>query len=85
MQGQLITYANSFQVITISGQIESNCNAITFINTGDDNVMVNGYTLLPTYSLYLPGHIGEQDETRYNCQFAGVGTAPGLLVIRKCY
>lgn len=86
MEPILIAYSHNNQIVNQSGSIESNCNAITFINLGTDTVTVMGYPLQTGFQLYLPGSVGEIDRTNYNCMFAGAaGTTQSLLVIRKIY
>ena len=82
---QLVTYTNNSQIVRISGSVPSNCNSITFINIGTDTVTVMGYPIQSSYTLYLPGNIGELDITNYNVQFANVSTDQQLLVITKTY
>lgn len=84
-ESKLVRFTNAQQIVSQSGSIESNCNSITFINIGNDTVTVMGYPLLQGYQLYLPGSVGEIDKTNYVASFAGVGTKPALLVIRKIY
>lgn len=63
--------------------IESNCNAITFSNTGNVNVIINGYSLVPGATLVVQGNFGEMDTTTYNLIFTG-GNGQ-CTVIRKFY
>jgi hypothetical protein len=83
---KLIAYTHDSEIINISGNVESDCNAITFINIGTDTVNVLGYPLLQGFQLYLPGNVGEVDKTNYSVRFLnGAGTTQQLLVIRKRY
>ena len=85
-ENQLIPVSYSSQIVNESGMVESNCNAITFINTGTDTVNILGYPLLQGYQLYLPCNVGEIDRTNYTATFEGAfGTIKSLLVIRKIY
>lgn len=85
-QPQYINYTNNFQMVRQSGSVPSNCNGITFINTGTDNVDVMGYVLQPSYTLALNGNVGEMDVTNYTIKFAGgAGLIKALLVITKTY
>lgn len=85
-ENRLIPVSYNSQVVTISGMIESNCNAITFINIGTDTVTVLGFPIKQGYQLYLPCNVGEIDRTNYTATFEGAsGTIPSLLVIRKNY
>ena len=72
-----------FTVYTENKFIESNCNAITFNNSGNNNVVINGYTLAPGVTLVIQGNLGEQDTTTYELIFTG--GAGSCTVIRKCY
>lgn len=83
---QLVSYSHSSQMITASGKIESNCNAITFINIGTDTVTILGYPIQQGFQLYLPGNVGEIDRTNYTASFANApGATQMLLVITKTY
>lgn len=63
--------------------IVSNCNSISFVNTGTVNAEVNKYILIPGASLTITGNADEIDTTNYQISFTG-GTGI-LTVIRKHY
>jgi hypothetical protein len=67
-------------------KISSECNDITFLNTGTTNVEVEGILLLPNQSLRIQGNIGELDTTEYQINFATlISTGNKLAVLRKLY
>jgi hypothetical protein len=84
-QSTTIDFTISEQVYNLSASIESNCNGIQFINIGNDTVTVKGYPIIANASFAPPCNVGEKDVTNYICSFAGVGTNPALLVLRKNY
>lgn len=65
-------------------QIASNCNGITFINTGTINVEINKFVLVPGASISIGANEGEIDATDYNVSFGGA-TDGGIVVIKKIY
>lgn len=77
-------YYNEVKIFLLPGNIEANCNGITFINTGTNAATVNGITLQPNQSLVLDGNRNEIDRTSYYCNFTGLGVNQ-LTVIRKLY
>lgn len=86
MDRPLIEFTDNSQIVTTSGMIESNCNAIEFINIGTDTVTVLGYPILQGYSMVRSGNVGEINRTNYTAKFANVaGAIKSLLVIRKNY
>lgn len=85
MERPLIEFTESNQIVTQSGQIESNCNSIEFLNIGTDTVTVLGYPIQQGFSMVRPGNVGEINRTNYSATFAGATTVQKLLVIRKNY
>lgn len=81
----LISYSHTSEIINQSGSVESNCNAITFINNGTVTVTVMGYPIQQGYQLYLPGSVGEIDRTNYAVMFDTAAGTRNLLIIRKVY
>jgi hypothetical protein len=66
-----------------NNNLYSNCNGISFVNTGTVDVLVNKYTITPGTSLTINGNAGEMDVTQYIMYFPnGNGN---LTVIRKFY
>lgn len=80
-----IKYTNSSQVLTQSGSVQSDCNQIIFINIGQDDCNILGYTLKQGQQFSMPGNVGEIDETNYNIKFSGTVTDARILVVRKIY
>lgn len=72
------------QTYNAPSEIRSECNAITFVNTGGANVQINGINLTPGAQLVSQGNEGEMNVTRYRLSFSGVGNEI-CTVIRKIY
>lgn len=70
-------YQQNFNII-------SNCNNITFINSGAIAVQINQFTLVAGASLSIGGNANEIDTTVYNISFSGA-TNGNVVVIRKIF
>lgn len=81
----LIPFSANDELVTVSGNVESNCNGITFINLGVNTCTVLGVVLQQGQSLNVPCNIGEIDQTNYTVRFDPTGTDNRLNVIRKNY
>ena len=69
-----------------SQKVSSDCNDITFINTGSTNVRVQNILLVPNQQLNIAGNEGEIDTTQYDIFFTTlISTGNELTVIRKLY
>jgi hypothetical protein len=77
-------FIEEYQTYNTPSEIRSECNAITFINTGTSNVQINGINLTPGQQLISEGNEGEYNATRYRLSFSGVGNEI-CTVIRKIY
>jgi hypothetical protein len=77
-------FIEEYQTYNTPSEIRSECNAITFINTGTSNVQINGINLTPGQQLVSEGNEGEYNATRYRLSFSGVGNEI-CTVIRKLY
>jgi hypothetical protein len=77
-------FIEEYQTYNTPSEIRSECNAITFINTGTSNVQINGINLTPGQQLISEGNEGEYNATRYRLSFSGVGNEI-CTVIRKLY
>lgn len=77
-------YFNRIETVTIAKVIDSNCNAITFINKASNPfpVTVSGYVLGLGETLSLNGNSGEIDRTKYKIDF-NFGAGSVIYVIRK--
>ena len=64
--------------------IISDCNNITFVNTGAISVQVNTFTIVAGASLSIGGNQNEIDRTIYTINFQGA-TNGSLVVIRKIF
>ena len=81
----LIGFSANSQIVINSGNIESACNGILFINLGADVCTVLGFPMQQGQQLNIPCNIGEIDNTKYQATFANASTDQRLLVIRKNY
>ena len=72
------------QYTSNQNKIFSDCNSITFINSGASNALIGAYVIAPGAFLSVPGNFGEMDVTQYSLSFSGTG-ANNLTVIRKQY
>ena len=81
----LIPFGANDELVTVSGNVESNCNGITFINLGVSVCTVLGVPLQQGQSLTIPCNIGEIDRTNYIVKFDLLSTDKRLNVIRKNY
>jgi hypothetical protein len=77
-------FIEEYQTYNTPSEIRSECNAITFINTGTSNVQINGINLTPGQQLISEGNEGEYNATRYRLSFTGGGNEI-CTVIRKIY
>lgn len=74
------------KVYYTTANIGSDCNDITFINSGTTNLVVADVPLYPNQSLRIAGNRGEIDTTQYQLSFATpINTGNQLIVIRKLY
>lgn len=74
------------KVYYTTANIGSDCNDITFINSGTTNLVIAEVPLLPNQSLRISGNRGELDTTQYQVTFATpINTGNQLIVIRKLY
>jgi len=79
-------YYIEFKTFYTSQTIQSDCNELTFINTGTTNVYVESVLLYPNQSLRIGGSINEIDTTEYSITFATViNTGNSLTILRKLY
>lgn len=60
--------------------ITSKCNAITFLNVGTTNVLINNITIVPNANLSIQGNANEIDATEYRLDFGTNTAASGNLV-----
>jgi len=69
-----------------SQNIGSDCNDITFINSGSTSFTINDVLLLPNQSLRISGNANEIDTTEYVLVFATAINVGNLcIIIRKLY
>ncbi len=77
-------FIEEYQTYNTPAEIRSECNAITFINTGTTNLQINGVNLIPGAQLISEGNEGEFNATRYRLSFTAGGNEI-CTVIRKIY
>lgn len=64
----------------------SDCNTITFVNLGANNVLINGFPLTQGQQLTIEGNYMEIDQTQYQIEFStSISTDNNLAVLRKLY
>ena len=74
------------KVFYTTANIGSECNEITFINSGTTALVIADVPLQPNQSLRISGNRGEIDTTQYQLAFATpINTGNQLIVIRKLY
>lgn len=74
------------KVYYTTANIGSECNEITFINSGTTALVIADVPLQPNQSLRISGNRGEIDTTQYQLAFATpINTGNQLIVIRKLY
>jgi hypothetical protein len=79
-----ITYDVNFITYDANGFITSNCNSITFINYGSNQVTIESVVLLQNQSLSIDGNAGEIMNKQFLATFSGAGTN-NLVTIKKNY
>jgi hypothetical protein len=79
-----ITYDVNFITYDVNGFITSNCNSITFINYGSNQVTIESVVLLQNQSLSIDGNAGEIMNKQFLATFTGAGTN-NLVTIKKNY
>jgi hypothetical protein len=78
-----LKYITETKIVTINGQVDSNCNTIIFLNTGANNVFVDGIRITPGTSFAVTGNYNEMNIKTYSIQFTGgIGS---LTIIYKRY
>lgn len=80
----MINFYEYTQLYNTPQELRSDCNALTVINIGGANAIIDGITIAPGSQYYAPGNEGEFNTTRYRLSFTGAGTEQ-VLVIRKIY
>jgi hypothetical protein len=69
-----------------SQNIYSDCNTITFVNLGVNQVLVNGFPLTQGQQLTIEGNYLEIDQTQYQLEFSlSISPDNNLAVLRKLY
>jgi hypothetical protein len=66
--------------------VYSDCNTITFVNLGSNNVLINGFPLTQGQQLSIEGNYMEIDQTQYQIEFStSISVNNNLAVLRKLY
>lgn len=82
MQMSCRQYITETKIYVQSGQTDTNANSVLFVNTGSDNVNIDGLILQPSQSWAIDGNADEILIKVYS--FAFVTTVnPSLTVIFK--
>ena len=69
-----------------TANIPSDCNTITFINYGSNDVNISGIVLNQGQQLTIEGNVNEIDTTIYQANFStSISPNNSLTVIRKLY
>lgn len=80
-------YKNEVRIYNNSPQqgnlIVSDCNRITFINSGQSPVKILGMLLTPNQSFTFPGNEDELDTTVYDFTFTNLTLTQEFTVVRK--
>lgn len=77
-------YITETKIFSSNNQTDSNCNSITFVNTGSDNVIVDNVLLTPNQTFAIDGNRDEMNVKVYNFNFV-TNVNPSLTVIFKRY
>lgn len=85
MNFQLIEFATNRSQYTNGQSIISNCNSITFFNTGTNTMVVDGVSFAPQTSIVFQGNIGEITNQTFNLSFVNIGGYNEATVYRKQY
>jgi hypothetical protein len=80
-------YTVDFVPVNETRSVTFECNNITFVNKGSNNVTLQGLlTLLPNDSLTIPGYPGEMCVQAWDIVFSNINSNGNfLLVICKNY
>lgn len=78
-----VKYTTETKIITVNGQVDSNCNSIIFLNTGTNNVFIDGIRVTPGTSINIAGNFGEMLIKAYSIKFTGGNQS--LTIIYKRY
>jgi hypothetical protein len=69
-----------------TANISSDCNTITFINYGSNDVNISGVVLTQGQQLTIEGNVNEIDTTIYQANFStSISVNNNITVIRKLY
>lgn len=80
----LIEFVTNRSTYTTGQSVTSNCNSITFFNTGTNTMVVDGVSFAPQTSIVFGGNVGEITNQNFNLSFSGAGNSQAT-VYRKVY
>lgn len=84
LKAGFIEFDVNFITYDINGFITTNCNSITFINYGTNQVKIESVILLQNQSFSIDGNAGEIMHKQFLATFTGAGTN-NLVTIKKNY
>jgi hypothetical protein len=76
-------YTTETKIISDNTTIDSNCNSITFYNTGTSNVFVDGIKITPGTSFSILGNFNEMNVKYYSVLFQAPGTNQLTAVYKR--
>jgi len=84
LKAGFIEFDVNFITYDVNGFITTNCNSITFINYGTNQVKIESVILLQNQSFSIDGNAGEIMHKQFLATFTGAGTN-NLVTIKKNY
>lgn len=81
-------YITETKIVSQNTQVDSNCNSITFLNTGIQNVFVDAIRITPGTSFTIFGNYAEMLIKVYSIQFEVIEAGPigqSLTIVYKRY
>ena len=76
-------YTTETKIISDNTTIDSNCNSITFYNTGTANVFVDGIKITPGTSFSILGNFNEMNVKYYSVLFQAPGNNQLTAVYKR--
>ena len=77
-------YTTETKILSDNTTVDSNCNSMTFYNTGTNNVFVDGIKITPGTSFSVLGNENEMNIKYYSILFQGAGN-PQITIVYKRY
>ena len=83
---KLIRFECDFQQVSTNKYVDTECNSITFINYGVNQVQIESVIFLQNQQLAIEGNAGEYTKQRFLLNFGTAAVAGNnVVVIRKRY